>query len=140
METDTTRKPWEELSQLAESGSSQELETFLHELPASDTALALSRLSDAEQTQVVTTLAPDQAADLVEQLPDVQAVELIERRRLIEEQSLTGRCPLCGRRHAEGECDHPQCDRAAVVSKPHVLSSVVPRVRRSGPRPGPPQP
>ena len=75
--TETT-KPWEELARLAESGSPPELEAFLDELPASDVALAMSRLSDDEQAQVVTVLTPDHAADLVEQLTDVQAVELIE--------------------------------------------------------------
>ena len=73
-----TIKPWEELARLAEAGSQPELETFLEELPASDVALAMSRLSDELQMQVVTVLAPEQAAELVEQLPEVQAVELLE--------------------------------------------------------------
>jgi magnesium transporter len=78
--TDTeTEKPWIELARLAEEATSEELGSFLDNLPAHDVALALSRLSDEQQTQVVTALAPEQAADLVEQLPDVQAVELIER-------------------------------------------------------------
>jgi magnesium transporter len=71
-------KPWEELTRLAASGSQQQLMAFLDQLSASDVALAMSRLSDVEQAQVVTTLAPDQAADLVHQLYDVQAVELLE--------------------------------------------------------------
>lgn len=71
-------KPWEELTRLAAIGSRQQLTTFLDQLSASDVALAMSRLSDVEQSQVVKTLAPDQAADLVHQLYDVQAVELLE--------------------------------------------------------------
>ena len=78
--TDTeTEKPWIELARLAETASSEELGTFFDNLPAGDVALTLSRLSDEQQSQVVTALAPEQAADLVEQLSDVQAVELIER-------------------------------------------------------------
>ncbi len=77
--TETARlKPWEELTRLAATGSRQQLTTFLDQLSASDVALAMSRLSDVEQSQVVKTLAPDQAADLVHQLYDVQAVELLE--------------------------------------------------------------
>jgi len=79
MMTETEKKPsWDELAQLAEDGSSEALQAYLHELPASDVALALSRMTEEEQSNVVTTLPPEEAAHLVEQLPDVQAIELIE--------------------------------------------------------------
>ncbi|MDA1016054.1 MAG: hypothetical protein O3A00_16560 [Planctomycetota bacterium] len=81
-QTDTEKemdRPWVELARLADESSPQEMETFLDNLPASDVALAMSRLSDERQTQVVTSLGPEHAANLVVQLSNVQALELIER-------------------------------------------------------------
>ncbi len=71
-------RPWEELSRLAGEGSSLELETFLENLPAGDVALAMSRLPEDEQTLVASLIAPEFAADVVDQLVDVHAAELIE--------------------------------------------------------------
>jgi magnesium transporter len=71
-------EPWKKLGRLAEEGSPECIESFIDQLPASDVALAMSRLSETEQATVLTMLAPADAADLVGQLPDVQAVELLE--------------------------------------------------------------
>lgn len=76
-ETDSL-EPWKELGRLAEAGSAENLESYLDHLPSGDVALAMSRLSDEDQTRVLTVLAPQAAADLVEQLPDAQAAELFE--------------------------------------------------------------
>ncbi len=78
MQETEVKEPWVELGRLAEEGSSDQIESFIEQLPASDLAWAVSRLSEEDQTQVLTLLAPADAADLVEQLTDVQAVELIE--------------------------------------------------------------
>ena len=77
MEAEITEK-WRELAQVAETGSAQDIEQFLEELPEGDVAIALSRLTDEQQAQVFTVLEPDQAADLVEHLSDAQALGLIE--------------------------------------------------------------
>ncbi len=74
-----TPEPWKELAEIAASGTASELEDYVDQLPAGDVALAMSRLSDDQQNSVLTTLPPENAADLVEQLPDVQAVDLIEQ-------------------------------------------------------------
>jgi magnesium transporter len=73
-----TKEPWIELGRLAEDGSPAEIESYIEQLPASDVALAVSRLTETEQASVLTRLTPSDAADLVEHLPDVQAAELIE--------------------------------------------------------------
>lgn len=72
-----TENPWEELARLIEADPDK-LPDYLDSLSASDVALSMSRLTEEEQAQLVTGLAPDHAADLVQQLHDVQAVELLE--------------------------------------------------------------
>ncbi len=72
-------EPWIALARLAEAPTSEPLVEFVGNLSASDAALALSRLSDAEQTLVLTTLPAEHAADLLDQLPDAQALDLIEQ-------------------------------------------------------------
>jgi hypothetical protein len=58
---------------LIESRSREDLQTFIDSLTAHDAALAISRLTEPEQKQVLALLDPGKAADLVEQLSDVQA-------------------------------------------------------------------
>lgn len=77
MKTDNLQ-PWKKVIELVDQGRQSELEEFLANLPSGDLALALSRLSDEQQSRLLTLLPPDQAADVLERLPDVQAVELIE--------------------------------------------------------------
>lgn len=78
VESELNDRPWEELARLAATGDAAQIEAFLDVLPATAQALALDRLSDESRHSVLTTLAPEDAADLVALLPDVQAIELIE--------------------------------------------------------------
>ncbi|MCO6453684.1 MAG: magnesium transporter [Pirellulaceae bacterium] len=71
--------PWQELASLVENGETSGLQQFVGELPASELALTMSRLTAEQQSAVVTALEPIDAASLVEQLPHAQALELIER-------------------------------------------------------------
>jgi Mg/Co/Ni transporter MgtE len=56
-------EPWIQLAELAQRGSRQEVGRFLDGLSPRDVALAISRLSEEEQTQVLTSLDPEQAAE-----------------------------------------------------------------------------
>jgi magnesium transporter len=69
----------DELERFVQSPDAEQAEAFLDALPEGETALAVSRLREDEQTLLLTALEPEQAAELIEQVPDVQAVELIER-------------------------------------------------------------
>jgi len=71
-------QPWKTIIELADGGRQAQLEEYLVNLSSGDLALALSRLSDDQQTRLLTLLPADQAADVLERLPDVQAVELLE--------------------------------------------------------------
>jgi magnesium transporter len=77
MTDENDARPWEDLSELAGRGDSRQLEEFLGELSAGESARAMARLSAEDQSKVLTTLAPAEAADLVETMPDPQAADLI---------------------------------------------------------------
>jgi magnesium transporter len=72
-------RPWEELGEIAERGDAPRLEAYLQELPAGESARAMSRLSPEERGRVLTTLAPPEAANLMEAMPDPQAVDVLAR-------------------------------------------------------------
>ena len=72
-------RPWEELEKLVGESDAQRVEAFLDTLPDGEAALAVSRLSGDDQTTLLTTIDPVQAADLIDQVPDAQAAQIIER-------------------------------------------------------------
>jgi len=71
-------EPYEQLEQLIEAGRPGPLEKFWRTLPSRDLARAVSRLSDENHRRLLTMLDPDDAADLVDDLPVTQVVDLIE--------------------------------------------------------------
>ncbi|QDT04168.1 Magnesium transporter MgtE [Rubripirellula lacrimiformis] len=78
VETEVNQRPWEELARTVGTGNSETVKAYLDTLASTEQSLALDRLSDEERHAVLTTLVPEDAADLVALLPDVQAIELIE--------------------------------------------------------------
>lgn len=72
------REPWVLLQELIIEGQSRELDTFLDGLSAMETVYAMSRLSQDDQSQLLTLLKPEAAADLIEEVTDAQAIELID--------------------------------------------------------------
>ncbi|MGD9648839.1 MAG: magnesium transporter [Pirellulales bacterium] len=78
MTPETTQEPWNELADLVETGTAQEIKQFLDDLPHRDVALVMSRLSEQQQILAVSALAPEDAAHVASQLPPPQRVELIE--------------------------------------------------------------
>lgn len=71
-------KPWAELAELSADGNRHEIMAFLDELPTSDVALAVSRLTVDQQIEIVEKLDSDEAAKFVELLPESEAIDLIE--------------------------------------------------------------
>lgn len=69
----------EQLVAIVEEGSAAALGKLLDSMPSNDLAFAMSRLSEEEQSKVLTTLSNEDAADILEQLPNAQAVDLIEQ-------------------------------------------------------------
>lgn len=78
MDIQKQSKPWEQLSSLIKAEDSEQLLAFLDVISPSDTALAISRLTETEQRSLLTLLRPEDAADVIEDISDAQAAEIIE--------------------------------------------------------------
>lgn len=69
---------WKKLSRLIEQNDKAGLTAYLEELSPSETALAVSRLPMDEQVRLLAMLDPEDAADVIEDIPDLQAAEVVE--------------------------------------------------------------
>jgi len=72
-------RPWEDLEQLVKGADVASLEAYLDELPATEVARAVSRISDQSRTELFSALSPDNAAEVLQSVPDEQAVDWIEQ-------------------------------------------------------------
>ena len=79
MTIETDRQYLERIRQLAAADDREGLDAAISALEPSDAIRAILRLDSADQRSVLTTLSPDEAADLVEDAPDEQAADLIEQ-------------------------------------------------------------
>jgi magnesium transporter len=71
-------KPWEIFKEVLADDDSEKLKQFLDNLSPAETARGISRLSHQEQQKLLLLLDPEDAADVLEDVPDTQAVDLIE--------------------------------------------------------------
>jgi magnesium transporter len=62
-----------------QAGDRSDLQSYLGSLDPAETVRAVFRLSAEEQERLVSLISPDQAADILEDLPDTHASDLIER-------------------------------------------------------------
>ena len=70
--------PLQTLIGLIDKGRGKELTEFLDSLSAQETARAISRLSGDQQQQLWGMLSPEDAAEVIEDIPEVQAAGLVE--------------------------------------------------------------
>jgi len=75
---ETSPTPWEQLGELIEARDGTALQAYVGTLDPGETVRAMFRLSAENQQQLVKLLLPNQAADLLEDLPDAHAADLIE--------------------------------------------------------------
>jgi magnesium transporter len=78
MSATVPEKPWEILKQVLVDDDSERLRQFLAGLSSAETARVISRLTHQEQQKLFLLLDPEDAADVLEEVPDTQAVDLIE--------------------------------------------------------------
>ena len=71
-------EPWKNIEEIIKLNDSQQLEAYLNTLTPPETALSISRLSQEDQTNLLTLLNPTDAAQIIEGVSDAQAVDLIE--------------------------------------------------------------
>jgi magnesium transporter len=70
--------PWKMLSELSAAKDRVALTKFLDTLSPSETARAISRLTEEEQRRLFSILSPEDAADMIEDIPETQAADLVE--------------------------------------------------------------
>lgn len=88
-----TERPWEELEQLVKDANVASVEAYLDELPATEVARAVSRISDQWRTELLTSLSPDDAAEILQSVPDEQAVDWIEQLPAAEAAAIIEQLP-----------------------------------------------
>jgi magnesium transporter len=77
METEILNNPWEKLSELIQTKNPVRILEYLNSINPADTALAVSRLKTAEQTELMTLLQPGDAAEVLEDFSDTLAGDIL---------------------------------------------------------------
>ena len=72
------QEPWEEIEAILEAGDTERLKAFVEALLPGETARAVSRLQEEDQTRLLTLLPPEDAADLLKEISHAQAADLID--------------------------------------------------------------
>ena len=109
------KKPWLDLDVLVSAGNRDGLQDFLETLTPAEIARSISRLEEPTQMRLLTLLIPEDAADLIEELPDAQGADLIEdlpadqAAAILDEMDSDHRADLLG--------DMDEGDAEAILSK-----------------------
>ena len=86
--TNVEAQPWEKLVELAELGNTDRLEQYIESIGPSESFRALLRLEVDQRERVLTTLSPQEAADLMEEIPEELRPKMEEAVRLCPRQAL----------------------------------------------------
>jgi len=79
--TDTEEEikdPWTPLAESIESGDANAATALLESLDTADAARAIDRLDEEQREKLMTIVEPEQAADLLEQIPYAQVVDIVD--------------------------------------------------------------
>ncbi|TWT74905.1 magnesium transporter [Allorhodopirellula solitaria] len=101
-------RPWQRLEQLADAGDAETLAEYLDSLSAGDQALALSRTDEIHHQLVLTTLAVEDAAELLRHLSESQAAELVESLPAAEAAAIVCEMPSDEQADLLGDLDDNQ--------------------------------
>ena len=78
MTEENVREPWDQIHELVVNEDAAGLEQYLNDLSPASTALAVSRLHEAERSRLLRMLSTKEAAAVLGDLPTAQAADLIE--------------------------------------------------------------
>lgn len=73
------QKPWAELAKLVANSSPDQVEAFLGDLSAHESARAFSRLDSEDQKTLLSHLDVETLSDLIKQFPEEQAAQIIDQ-------------------------------------------------------------
>lgn len=72
------KRPWEKLVNLMEINEPDQVKEYLHSMKSEDIVRSISRLERKKQLQLLTLLSPEDAADLLEEIPEYHAADIME--------------------------------------------------------------
>lgn len=72
------KRPWEKLVTLMEINQPEELKSYLKTMKTEDIVLSISRLSKDRQLKLLTLLTPEDAAEVLEDIPEYHAADIME--------------------------------------------------------------
>ncbi len=78
MDQQETLQPCEVVSRLLKENNRTELRKFIESLPTSEVVYLMSKLARKEQHKLLLMINPEEAADVIEELPESQAADIIE--------------------------------------------------------------
>ncbi len=115
MTESATTNIWDGLIELLPTRDADRLQQYFDALPPGDIPLAVSRLSNEQQTELLTILSAEQAAALIQQLVYVQAVNAIEQLEPEAAAAILDELPSDEQADLIGELD--QADAEAILSQ-----------------------
>ena len=71
------RRPWEKLRELIKTNDVAHVKAYLDGLKAEEIVISMSHIGHDNQLRLLTLLAPEDAAVVMEDIPEVQAVDLL---------------------------------------------------------------
>lgn len=78
------KRPWERLKDLLENRDSDQIRIYLNSLKSEEIIRSISRINRDEQQLLLTLLSPEDAADVLEDIPEAQAASIIEEMKVKE--------------------------------------------------------
>ncbi|NQV41456.1 MAG: magnesium transporter [Candidatus Marinimicrobia bacterium] len=109
--------PAHTLSELLLLGNARTVSDWIESLTPSETARAISRLSETERTLLFNLLSPEDAAEIIEEISDTQAADLVEEMTSERAAAIIKEMPSDHQADLLSEMDEET--RQAILSKMH---------------------
>jgi magnesium transporter len=78
MDEKETLQPFKIVDKLLQEDDRTELTNFIESLPVSEVVYLMSKLTRKDQHKLLLMINPEEAADVIEELPEAQAADIIE--------------------------------------------------------------
>jgi len=119
-----TVQPAEFVRTLLKENRRAELAELLDSMSSNDVVYLMSRLGKKEQYKLLTIINPDEAADVIEELPDVQAAEIIENLDAGNAAAIINRMKSDDRADLMSELDRKDAEAIFTEMHPEEAASI----------------
>jgi magnesium transporter len=90
---DTTERPWEELLSLINNNDPEQVQSFLGTLNTEEIVRSMNRLKKVDRRKLMTLISPQEAAEIMDDIPDIQAVDIIDDMEIKEAAAILNEMP-----------------------------------------------